>query len=60
MRRVHERTGDKPGSRLVEVEVVQREVQGLLRARDELTEELGDLEGALTPVRQCAYLDRQA
>jgi hypothetical protein len=60
MRRVYERAGDEPRGRLVEVEVVQGEIEGLLRARDELADELGDLEGALAPIRQCAYLDRQA
>jgi hypothetical protein len=59
-RRVRQCAGDEPGGRLLEVEVVEREVERALRGRDELAGILGDLEGALAPVRQCPDLDRQA
>jgi hypothetical protein len=59
-RRGRERAGDEPRGRLLEVEVVEREVERALRGGDELAGILGDLEGALAPVRQCPDLDRQA
>jgi hypothetical protein len=46
-------------SRLLEVEVVEREIKGLPRLRDELTGELRDLEGGLAPVGQRPDPDRQ-
>jgi hypothetical protein len=57
---VRERACDEPGGRLLEVEVVEREVEARLRSGDELTDVFGDLEGALAPVRQCPDFDRQA
>jgi hypothetical protein len=42
---------------LLEVEVVEREVEALLRSAQEAGDELGDLERALTPVRQGADVD---
>jgi hypothetical protein len=56
----HERARDELGGRLLEVEVVEGEVECLLGRRDELPGVLGDLEGALAAVRQCADFDRQA
>jgi hypothetical protein len=58
--RLGERAGDEPRRRLLQIEVVERQVERLLGARDELAGVLGDLEGALAPVRQGAELDRQA
>jgi hypothetical protein len=46
--------------RLLEVEVVEGQVERLPGPGDELTDVLGDLEGALAPVGQCVDLDRQA
>ena len=59
-RRVRERARDEARGRLFEVEVVEREVERPSRSGDELSRILGDLEGALAPVRQRADLDRQA
>jgi hypothetical protein len=59
-RRIRERACHQARGRLLEIKVVQREVEGLTSFRDELADELGDLEGALTPVRQRPDLDRQA
>jgi hypothetical protein len=57
---VGERARDEASRRLGEVEVVEGEVEALLRGRDELAYVLGDLEGALAAVRQCSDLDCQA
>jgi hypothetical protein len=57
---VRERARDEPGGRLLEVEVVQREVEARARSRDEFTDVFGDLQGALPAVRQCPDFDRQA
>jgi hypothetical protein len=52
--------GDELGRRLLEVEVVEGEVERLLRGRDELAGVLGDLERALAAVREGADVERQA
>jgi hypothetical protein len=52
-----ERLGDEFRRLLLEVEVVQREVEGGARAREEVGREFGDLECALTSVRQRADFD---
>jgi hypothetical protein len=59
-RRVREGARDETGCGLLEVEVIEGEIERLLRAGDELTRVFGDLEGALTAVRQGSDLDRQA
>jgi hypothetical protein len=56
----HERARDELPGRLLEVEVVEREVEGLLRGGDELARVLGDLERALAAVGEGADLERQA
>lgn len=58
--RIGERARDEARSRLLEVEVVEREIESAARAGDELSRVLGDLQGALTAVRECPNLDRQA
>jgi hypothetical protein len=45
---------------LLEVEVVEREIESLLRGGDELARVLGDLERALAAVGEGADLERQA
>jgi hypothetical protein len=59
-RRVGERACDETGRGLLEVEVVEGEIEGAAGGGDELARVLGDLEGALTAVRECPNLDRQA
>jgi hypothetical protein len=54
------RACDQFPGRLLEVEVVERQVEALLRGRDELARVLGDLERALTAVGEGADLERQA
>jgi hypothetical protein len=51
---------DEPRGRLLEVEVVEGEVECLPSAREKFADVLGDLERALSAVRECADLDRQA
>jgi hypothetical protein len=55
-----ERARDQLPSRLLEIEVVERQVEALLGGGDELARVLGDLEGALAAVREGADLERQA
>jgi hypothetical protein len=47
---VRQRARHEARGRLLEIEVVEGEVERPLRARDELADELGDLESALPPV----------
>jgi hypothetical protein len=58
--RVGDRARHQPGGRLLEVEVVEREVERTARGRNELARVLGDLECALASVGQGADVDRQA
>jgi hypothetical protein len=58
--RRRERARDELPRRLLEVEVVEREVEGLLRGGDELACVLGDLERALAAIGEGADLERQA
>jgi hypothetical protein len=60
VRRCCERARDELPGRPVEVEVVERQVQGLLRGGDELAGVLGDLERALAAVGEGANFERQA
>jgi hypothetical protein len=59
-RGVRQRAGDEPRGGLLQVEVVEGEIEGLLGSGDEVPGVFGDLEGGLTPVGQRANLDRQA
>jgi hypothetical protein len=52
--------GDELRGGLLQVEVVEGEVERPTSRRDELSGVFRDLEGALTPVGQCADVDRQA
>jgi hypothetical protein len=55
-----ERARDQLPGWLLEVEVVERQVEGLLRLGDELARVLGDLERSLAAVGEGADLQRQA
>jgi len=55
--RLEEGVGDEPRRLLLQVEVVEREVERRLRAREEAGRVLGDLERGLTSVLQRAQLD---
>jgi hypothetical protein len=57
---VRDRARDELGGRLLEVEVVEGEIEALLRPGDELPEVLGDLQGGLAAVGECPDLERQA
>ena len=60
LRRGRERARDESSRGLLELEVVERQLEGLFRARDELARVLGDLERALPAVGEGADLERQA
>ena len=55
--RIEEGGGDELRSFLLEVEVVEREVEGSLGAGEEARRVLGDFERGLAPVRQGAERD---
>ncbi|HEX3255368.1 MAG TPA: hypothetical protein VHQ96_06220 [Gaiellaceae bacterium] len=55
--RFEQRVGDEPRRVLLQIEVVEREIEALLRAGQEVRRELGDLERGLTPVRQRSDVD---
>jgi hypothetical protein len=55
-----QRARDELAGRLLEVEVVERQVEARLRRGDELARVLGDLERALAAVGEGADLERQA
>jgi hypothetical protein len=58
--RRRQRARDELPGRLLEVEVVEREVEALLGPGDELARVLGDLERLLAAVGEGADLERQA
>jgi hypothetical protein len=55
-----QRARDELPGRLLEIEVVEREVEALLGSGDELARVFGDLERALAAVGEGADLERQA
>jgi hypothetical protein len=57
---VRDRARNELGGGLLEVEVVEGEVEPLLRCGDELADVFGDLEGGLAAVGECPDLERQA
>ena len=56
--RVLDRAGDEALGLVGEPEVVDRDLEGALRGRDEAGEGLGDLERGLAPVGECPDLDQ--
>jgi hypothetical protein len=54
---VEERAGDELRGGLLQVEVVEGQVERILRPREEVGDQLGDLERGLASVGQCADLD---